>query len=197
MNDFDVYEAILHPITYNDLVLMAQNINPASGRTLRGELEELLRSKVEETLELFDLHEQEIYAEAFPDEYNEPENPLGEEVTEALAHDIYRFLLEHEMWIDTAIYYNGKRMSTMTVGKDRRPYFRYNGEPFYDEANPRDYFDYVSPILSMSFEGPLYDCMNYGGEYGWDIVNKFETLLKKYGLYYELGNAWDLGVYKI
>lgn len=113
---------------------------------------------------------------------------------EALAKDIYNWLIEHEMWIDVAIYYDGKRMHT--IGKEGdKTVFRYNGEPFIDEADPRTYFEYVAypHILSMSFEGPLYDLLNYGFD---DLENEFEEVFKKHGVYYELGNAWNLTCYE-
>lgn len=191
MNEFDVRDTVLYPVTYNDLVIMAQNINPASGRTLRGEFEALLKERAEEALELFDAYEDDIYKEAFPDEYeNQEENPLGEEVTASLAEDIYDFLINHDMWMDVSIYFNGIRWSTNDGSK-----FRYGGDPFVTEADPRDYFDYVGPILSMSFEGPFYEVVN--GYRGRDIEAEFCKLLKKYGVYYELGNAWNLSVYKV
>ena len=119
-----------------------------------------------------------------------------DERCEVLAQEIYKLLLEHDMWIDVSIYYNGKRMSTSDGDN-----FRYNGPPFIEEdKNPKDYFEYVNDehILSMSFDGPLYDALNgYGGWDGWDIEERFSNLLSKHGLYYELGNAWNLTLYKI
>ena len=63
------------------------------------------------------------------------------------------------------------------------------------DMDPGDYFEYVNPehILSMSFEGPIYHMFNYG-EYK-PVLKKFNELLEKYGLYYELGNAWNLTCY--
>lgn len=50
----------------------------------------------------------------------------------------------------------------------------------------------------MSFEGPFYEVLNgYAGDYGWVVEEKFSDLLKKYGVYYELGNAWNLSLYQI
>lgn len=195
MNDFDVRDTILYPITYDNLVLMAQNLNPARGITLRQELKNLLREKVEEALELFDEHEEDIYAAAFPDEEEPEENPLGEEKTAQLAKEIYDFLLKHEMWMDISIYFNGICWSTSNRGINE---FRYNGEPFVFPANPKDYFDYVGPILSMSFEGAFYEVMNgYLGSYGYKFEEEFRAMLSKYGCYYELGNEWNLSVCQI
>lgn len=118
---------------------------------------------------------------------------------EDLARRIYEFLLKNEMWIDVSIYYNGKVMTS--CGEINGEWkFAYNGDPFLiDNKDPRDYFEYVNPdhILSMSFEGIFYECMNgYAGDYGWCVVQEFDDLLAEYGLYYELGNAWNLTLYK-
>lgn len=121
------------------------------------------------------------------------QNPLGEEATAALAKDIYDFLIKYDMWIDVAIYFNGIRWSTYGGDKSEG-----SVEPFVTEADPHDYFKYVGPILSMSFEGTFYEIMNgYRGNIGWKIEKEFRDLLAKYGVYYELGNAWNLSVYKI
>lgn len=112
---------------------------------------------------------------------------------EALAKEIYQWLVDNEIWVDVAIYYDGKRMASWGKegGKD---VFRYNGEPFITEAEPSNYFEYVADphILSMSFEGPLYDVLNYGS----GLENEFTAIFEKHGLYYELGNSWNLTCYE-
>lgn len=188
MDHFNIHDTILYPLTYDDLVLMAQNINPASGATLRGELEELLKSKAEECLELFDEYQDEIYEAAFPDDRLERDKNYPVDVVDRLAYDIYCLLLRHGIWQDVCIYYNDKRLSS-----DDGNEFRYNGIPFIkEEINPRDYFEYVrNPhVLSMSFEGPFYRILN--GYHDGDVEAEFSKLLNQYGLYYELGDAWNL-----
>ena len=66
-----LHDNILLPVTYDDLVLMAQNINPASGRTLRGEFEEVLKARVEDALSDFDANFESIMKEAFPEEFKD------------------------------------------------------------------------------------------------------------------------------
>ena len=112
---------------------------------------------------------------------------------EALAQDIYKWLVEHEMWVDICIYYDGKRMATNDGNN-----FRYNGEPFIEEdVDPRDYFEYVGDphILSMSFEGPLYDLINYDGGHE---LEEFHNIFTKHSkdLYFEQGHAWNLSCYE-
>ena len=59
--------------------------------------------------------------------------------------------------------------------------------------NPRHYFEWAGDFMSMSFEGPLYDALNYSssGKHEEALSNIF----KKYGKYFELGNAWNLSLY--
>jgi hypothetical protein len=123
-------------------------------------------------------------------------NPLTEKEREALAKEIYNFLLENDLWSDVCIYFNGICWST----NDRKcEHFRYGGEPFVFEDDPRRCFEYVRDpnILTMSFEGPFYEVLNgdYRGDY--ELENKFRKILEKYGLYYEQGDAWNLSCYPI
>ncbi len=114
-----------------------------------------------------------------------------------LAVDIRQFLLDREMWIDTRIYFNGVAFAT----DDGKGHFYYNDPKHLVELpdeDPHDYFEYVGPYLSMSFEGPFYDVMNgYLGRWGYKVEEEFHELLRKYGVYSELGNAWNLSVFDI
>ena len=121
---------------------------------------------------------------------------LTAEQTEQLATEIFNWLVEHEMWIDIAIYFNGKCWSTSNQDHTE---FCYNENKYFEyEAEPKDYFDYVREpnILSMSFEGNLYDVLN-GCVSGWiKLESEFRKIFEKYGLYFELGNAWNLTCYE-
>ena len=99
---------------------------------------------------------------------------------EKLANEIVEFLRKKEMLGATCIYYNNKRIR--------------NGELEDGEFDPHDYFEYAAynHILSMSFEGGLYDALNY---HGGRIVGQFDKIFEKYGLYYELGDSWNLTAY--
>lgn len=191
----DKNDILLHPVMYDQVLLMAKNLNPAHGVSLREEFVRLLHEKTETALEEFDANIDGFLAGQAAEE-DGPANPLSEEQTEALAHAIYQLLLRHEMWMDVYIYYNGKRMGTSKTDSSGKKIFRYNGEPLIEnDIDPHDYFRYAGPTLSMSFEGPMYDAINYGG-YD-DFLSEFDALLRQYGLYYELGHAWNLSVYPI
>lgn len=122
---------------------------------------------------------------------------LSPEKIEELAKEIFQWLNEKEMWVDVHIYFNGKCWSTNN--KDSTE-FCYNEYRYFEyESNPKTYFEYVREpnILSMSFEGYLYDVLN-GYAYGWGKqTEEFKEIFEKYGLYYELGHAWNLTCYEI
>ncbi len=121
---------------------------------------------------------------------------LSADKIEEMANEVRDFLIKNELWQDVFIYFNGKAYGTMDGS-----HFSYNNPDdliVLENEDPRDYFEYVNPehILSMSFEGPLYDCLNMNGEYGYEFENSIESSLRKifekYGCYYELGNSWNL-----
>ncbi len=96
---------------------------------------------------------------------------------------------------DTCVYFNNKRVSidSKMVFDDSDRGFHYEGSTEIKEnCHPKDYFDYYNTnhVLSMSFEGNLYDALNYGS--GAPALYK---LFEEYGFYWELGNAWNLSAY--
>lgn len=103
---------------------------------------------------------------------------------EDLANKIYDLLVEEDLWFDVRIYFNGKAYESGPNGEKK----------VIEGIDPHDYFDYAKDILSMSFEGPLYDEFNYSRD--WEFEGKFSDLLREYGYYYELGNAWNLTLYR-
>jgi len=119
---------------------------------------------------------------------------LTKQKIETLANEIVTFLKANEMWDDVCIYYNNKRIRCKSTWNHKTCEFTYE-DIIEEDMNPFDYFEYANPyhILSMSFEGSFYEAMNYSGY----KVDKFEKILKKYNLYYELGQSWNLSTYPI
>lgn len=120
---------------------------------------------------------------------------LTKKQIESLAKEIRSFLLEHQLWIDTTIYFNGKAFST----DDRNKHYAYNDPDdliVLENQDPKRVCEYACGILDMTFEGPLYDILNENREYGWEYGEKIEAeflaIFHKYGLYYELGYPWSL-----
>ena len=125
---------------------------------------------------------------------------LSSEEKESLAKEVRQFLLRNELWTDVRIYFNGKAFST----SDRSGNYFCNDPDHLvvlEDEDPRNYFKYVSKddIMSMSFEGDFYGCMNFhcrrGADFDVHIRMKFDEILEDYGVYYELGNAWNLTCY--
>ncbi len=125
-------------------------------------------------------------------------NTLTEELIENLAVEIREFLLAEEMWQDVTIYFNGKAFST--YDKENGKYYYNDREHLVvqEDEDPERYFEYVNPehILSMSFEGPVYEMVNCWPGYS-SIQKRFDSIFEKYGIYYELGNSWNLSCYYI
>ncbi len=117
---------------------------------------------------------------------------------ESLARDIYNWCLEKDLWGDNTIYFNGKAWSNSKTWNGRRGVQIDEDLYEYEDKNPLDYFEYGNPkTLSMSFEGSLNHVLN-GYVRGWvKLEDEFRHLFEKYGLYYEMGHAWNLAAYEI
>ena len=120
--------------------------------------------------------------------YNRENNKL-------LAIDIYEWCMKKEFWEDVIIYFDGKAWSSNSTWSG------VNGKKIaedlyeYEDRNPLNYFSYANPdTVSISFEGILYDILNYGSG---KTEKEFEKLFEKYGLYYEYGHAWNLAAYEL
>ena len=88
---------------------------------------------------------------------------LTPEQIEELAVEIRTFLLNHDMWVDTVIYFNGKCFST---------YDRETGKFYYHDPEHLVY---------------------YGSDMA--IKRQFDKIFEKRGIYYELGDHWNLTCY--
>ena len=123
---------------------------------------------------------------------------------EQVAKDIREFLDSKFLNGDCRIYFNGK---CWEHGAEDEP-ITWEGHNLIDKPkrygwkeianiNPKDYIDYADGIITMSFEGSFYNTLNYPEEYDYATVERFNDLLRAYGLCYEMGNAWNLSIYKI
>lgn len=118
---------------------------------------------------------------------------LTKTTIEKLVQEIKAYLEKYELATDCSIYYNNiVERSDTKYNEDYAPRYTWTVE---QNINPHDYFEYAAynHILSMSFEGELYESINYTGY----KLSGFEKIFKKYDLYYELGNAWNLTSYPI
>ena len=110
---------------------------------------------------------------------------LTEKDIEKLATEIKDYLIKYDMWDYTRIYFNEKCYDS-------------EKKEIIENIYPEEYFEYVASdhILSMSFEGTLYEILNYYIDLP-KTLEEFNNIFKKYGVYYELGNAWNLTCYYI
>ena len=111
---------------------------------------------------------------------------------EEMVHKIEDFLKKHDLLGDVCIYFNNKRHLWKQNYKTDEYILREE-----DDISPLDYFEYANEkhILSMSFEGAFYHVLNGWDKYSGKMQEKFMNILEEYGLYYELGNAWNLSCY--
>lgn len=171
---------------------------PLTEEVLKKVVNDMLAPQLEDMWVIVHENDEEIIAAAYngreDNPYKVPEFDMDwADRAEALANDIYTWCLEHDCWQDVYIYYNGKRMGTMGHDKNGYTVYCYGGKPYIESGyDPRDYFKYVREpnILSMSFEGPLYEFLD-------NDMEALDELFKKYGLYYEFGDAWNLSAYPI
>lgn len=102
---------------------------------------------------------------------------------------------------DIAIYGNGYAAATWDTWGDEQGEELTDLAPgwyFYQDKYAGDYFEYANErTVSMYFEGEFNHVMN-GYTSGWyELYDEFEEIPKKYGLYFEMGNSWNLSAYTI
>ena len=116
---------------------------------------------------------------------------------EALARDIYDWCQEHELWDDNTIYFDGKAWSHSKEWRGEKGKKIAEDLYEYENRNPKDYFEWANPkTLSMSFEGFLNHVLNAYVS-GWvKLEDEFIKLFDKHGVYYEMGDAWNLSVFE-
>ena len=105
-----------------------------------------------------------------------------------IADAIKKWMLVNMVADDTRIYFNGKCYNSVGYGKDAkyRTLYDIKGSDFTEYAN--------DDAVTMTFEGIFYEVIN--GEYGSIMLKSFNKLIRNFGYYYELGNAWNLSLYK-
>ena len=108
-----------------------------------------------------------------------------------LAYEIAELLSDRGYEGDMAIYFNGKRLQCFT-DED------HDGWKLEEGYKGSDYTEYANDdTITMTFEGiySIYDEIN-GYSRRTNVIDEFESLLESYGYYFELGNAWNLSIYK-
>lgn len=114
---------------------------------------------------------------------------------EKMANEIYDKMVEKGD-SDFSIYFNGKRMKHLVEWDREKCEFIDKGKMIENDIDPHEYFEYAAynHIFSMSFEGNLYEFINY---YDLEGPKWLQKIFKKYGVYFELGEAWNFTVYPV
>lgn len=105
-----------------------------------------------------------------------------------LARDICRWGQRKEILSDSRIYFNGKAWNYASGGK----------KTTLTDILPSEYFEYADDnYVCMTFEGPLYSILNYytDSSYCNRMIEEFNNILDKHGVWYQLGNAWNCTLY--
>lgn len=111
---------------------------------------------------------------------------ITQQQIEHLAAEIIDYCKRHH-FSDMIVYYNGKRI-----------FIDYDGITKTEPADVHDYLEYAGDILSISFEGAMYDIFNYSfGERSVRYINEFDNIIGKFGLYFEQGHAWNLSLFEV
>ena len=184
MNAYELYKKFIHTeVAYRLREVLNDEVDTSN--LTKADISKIA-DRVTDSVEVIDYEKldnalRELVGERFEEK---KEIPAPDKIEE-LANKIRDLLIEEELWCDTRIYFNGKCYEAGSDGETR----------VIEKIDPHDYFEYAGDILSMSFEGPLYDEFNCSRD--WEFEGKFSDLLRECGYYYELGNAWNLTLYKI
>lgn len=118
---------------------------------------------------------------------------LTKDQIEQLVDEITAFLEKHNLQSGVCIYFNNKRIVSEGFFDGENLTYKWIQE---EDKDPHDYFEYAAynHILSMSFEGPLYDLLNYRGG---KLEEQFRIIFERYDLYFEFGYSWCFTVYPL
>ncbi len=102
-----------------------------------------------------------------------------------IVKEIEKFIVKHGLNTDMRIYFNGIAWDYDSSGN----------KTILKGLKASDFFDYANDkTISLSFEGGLYEVLNNYMDF--TLKNKFDNMLEKFGVYYELGNAWNCSIYE-
>lgn len=138
---------------------------------------------------------------------------------EKMAEGLIKYLFDNDLFGDARVYY--KKKNTWYACQPDLPYeIKYHKENKYGdtwtevnkkmgnkdyhyyqaEIDPNRCFEYNGDYLSMSFEGELYNALNYSWSSEYSYLSHVEEQLNNYfshwGLYLEMGYAWSFSLYE-
>ena len=120
-------------------------------------------------------------------EYLRDVAPMSNNEKEVLVKKICDYLIENKLQDSTLIYYNNIALKwdcslqKYTVIKK--------------DVKATDCFKYaINEHICMTFEGSLYQLINSCEDI--EKLNQFDEFIESLGLSYELGNLWNMVIYK-
>ena len=124
-----------------------------------------------------------------------PVRPDDDAAKERFVVRLIDWLEQNDLWEEVSIYACGKRYTDAVYG-DEGEHFETTGKstPYYvvECPDPREIVEYANhELITMTFEGPLYHALNYGG-----LEERLQAFFEKYGMYFEYGYAWSLSAYE-
>lgn len=125
--------------------------------------------------------------------------PITPENMQKMAIKLIKMIDKHNMFHMVNIYAGGKLYSSDY--NDKNPEMKEikmeNDTVYYVQNADMDNIPvkYNNPkTLTMTFEGPLYDALNY--ESTDETMKEINDIFDEYGLYAERGYAWSLAAYE-
>ena len=105
-----------------------------------------------------------------------------------VTHDIRKWLVANQLHYAVTIYFNDVAYSFKDDGEiTRRP-----------DTKGSNYFHYANDdTVSMSFEGPLCEVLNFYHPRSTELHEEFMQLVEKHGFWFEMGNHWNLSLYNM
>ena len=103
-------------------------------------------------------------------------------VTQAIS----KWLVANDLHDDVRIYFNDRAYSFKDDGEITRR----------SDIKGSTYFHYANDdTVSVSFEGPLYEVLNFYHPRSAELHEQFMNLVDEHGFWFEMGNHWNLSLY--
>lgn len=113
---------------------------------------------------------------------------------EEFAVKIIEYLQKNELFYNTSLYLNNKKYNTDAFRYDETAETQYGTYYITNDVDVTQAIKYCNPdTITMIFEGPLYDALNYGNG---QVETDLNDIAAEYGLYLEQGFAWSLAFYE-
>lgn len=115
---------------------------------------------------------------------------------EKLAMQLIDYFSKKELFYDMNIYVNNKSYSSDNYDHDAELHLTDKGTKYYAKngIDIAKQVEYSNPdTITMTFEGPLYDLINY---HDYNFVEKLsKRFFNKYNLYLDQGYAWSMAAF--